>query len=53
MEDLKTIESKHFEASLEKINSTLPADIVKQYEKMSNDLIKSRNIKESREELYR
>ena len=53
MKDLNKIENKHFEAALEKINSTLPVDIIEQYEKMSNDLIKSRNIKESREDLYR
>jgi transitional endoplasmic reticulum ATPase len=53
MEELKTIENKHFEFALSKIKSTLPREIIQKYENMAKEITESRNIKESQTDLYR
>ncbi|MFX1237557.1 MAG: CDC48 family AAA ATPase [Promethearchaeota archaeon] len=53
MKDLETIEKKHFEKALEKITSTLPREIVESYDSMSKELMSSRNIRDSKPDLYR
>ncbi len=53
MEELKTIENKHFEFALNKIKSTLPREIIEKYENMAKQITESRNIKESQTDLYR
>ncbi len=53
MEDLEKIENKHFEFSLSKIKSTLPKSVIDKYENMAKDITESRNIKESKDDLYR
>ncbi len=53
MTDLEKIENRHFETALEKINSTLPIDIVESYDNMSKELMSSRNIRESKPDFYR
>ena len=52
-EKLEKIELKHFEAALEKINSTLPKSIIEQYDTMTQEILRTRNIRESKEDLYR
>ncbi len=51
--NLEKIEKKHFDYALSKINSTLPKEIIEKYESMANEITKSRNIKESKADLYR
>ena len=51
--DLEKIEYRHFEAALEKINSTLPREIIEQYDVITKQLMRTRNIRESKEDLYR
>jgi transitional endoplasmic reticulum ATPase len=53
MEDITTIEAKHFEEALLKINSTLPPEIVQKYEEMAKIITVSRNIKETSADLYK
>ncbi|MFX1273552.1 MAG: CDC48 family AAA ATPase [Promethearchaeota archaeon] len=52
-EKLEKIELRHFETALDKITSTLPKSIIEQYDTMTQDLIRTRNIRESKEDLYR
>jgi transitional endoplasmic reticulum ATPase len=51
--DLEEIEQRHFDYALSKINSTLPNEIIEKYEKMAKEITKSRNIQESKADLYR
>ncbi|MEJ2250427.1 MAG: CDC48 family AAA ATPase [Candidatus Lokiarchaeota archaeon] len=53
MENLDVIEKRHFNQALEKIQSTLPQDIVDRYEQMAKHITKSRNIKEPTVDLYK
>jgi len=53
MENLETIKNKHFEFALSKIKSTLPKTMIEKYENMAKEIIGSRNIKESKADLYR
>ena len=53
MTDLKTIENKYFEYALTKIKSTLPREIIEKYYNMAKQITESRNIKESKADLYR
>jgi len=53
LNNLEKIEKKHFDYALSKINSTLPKEIIEKYENMANEITKSRNIKESKADLYR
>jgi len=53
MEKFDKIKNKHFEFALTKIKSTLPKEIVDSYEVMAKQITKSRNIKESKADLYR
>jgi len=53
MENLEKIESKHFQFALSKIKSTLPKSLIEKYENMAKDITESRNIKESKDDLYR
>ncbi|MFX0003012.1 MAG: CDC48 family AAA ATPase [Candidatus Hodarchaeota archaeon] len=51
--NLEKIEKKHFEFAISKINSTLPNEIIEKYENMAKEITKSRNIQESKADLYR
>ena len=53
MENLDTIENKHFEFALSKIKSTLPGEIIQRYESMAKEITESRNIKESQADFYK
>ncbi|MHA2430438.1 MAG: CDC48 family AAA ATPase [Promethearchaeota archaeon] len=53
MENLDTIENKHFEFALNKIKSTLPGEIIQRYESMAKEITESRNIKESQADFYK
>ena len=53
MTELETIENKHFEFALSKIKSTLPREIIERYDNMAKQITESRNIKESKADLYR
>ncbi len=53
MEDIDTIENKHFEFALNKIKSTLPGEIIQRYESMAKEITESRNIKESQADFYK
>jgi len=53
LNDLEKIEQKHFDFALSKINSTLPNEIIEKYESMAKEITKSRNIQESKADLYR
>jgi transitional endoplasmic reticulum ATPase len=53
LNDLEKIEQKHFDFALSKINSTLPKEVIEKYENMAKDITKSRNIQESKADLYR
>jgi hypothetical protein len=53
MENLEKIEKKHFEFALSKIKSTLPKSVIEKYENMAKMITESRNIKESKDDLYR
>ena len=53
MTELEKIEKKHFEFALSKIKSTLPKEIIEKYENMAKQITESRNIKESKADLYR
>ena len=53
MENLEKIMNKHFEFALTKIKSTLPKTMIEKYENMAKEIIGSRNIKESKADLYR
>jgi transitional endoplasmic reticulum ATPase len=53
MENIKNIENKHFEFALSKIKSTLPKSVIQKYENMAKQITESRNIKESKADLYR
>ncbi|MFX1378831.1 MAG: CDC48 family AAA ATPase [Promethearchaeota archaeon] len=53
MTNLERIEQKDFDFALGKINSTLPKDILEKYENMAKEITKSRNIQESKADLYR
>ncbi|MFX1316018.1 MAG: CDC48 family AAA ATPase [Promethearchaeota archaeon] len=50
---LKEIKKKYFDFSLSKINSTLPREIIDRYENMAKQITESRNIKESKADLYK
>ncbi|MFW9970543.1 MAG: CDC48 family AAA ATPase [Candidatus Odinarchaeota archaeon] len=53
MTELEKIEQKHFDFALSKINSTLPKEVIEKYENMAKEITKSRNIQESKADLYR
>ncbi len=53
MAELEKIENKHFEFALSKIKSTLPRDIIEKYYNLAKEITESRNIKESKADLYR
>ncbi|MFX0022058.1 MAG: CDC48 family AAA ATPase [Candidatus Hermodarchaeota archaeon] len=53
LNDLERIEQKHFDFALSKINSTLPKEIIEKYMNMAKEITKSRNIQESKADLYR
>lgn len=53
MENIKKIENKHFEFALSKIKSTLPRAVIERYENMAKQITESRNIKDSKADLYR
>jgi len=53
MKDLEKIENKHFEFALSKIKSTLPKEVIERYENLAKQITESRNIKESKADLYR
>ncbi|TET58570.1 MAG: AAA family ATPase [Promethearchaeota archaeon] len=53
MMELEKIENKHFEFALSKIKSTLPRDIIERYYNLAKEITESRNIKESKADLYR
>ncbi len=53
MEKLEKIEKKHFEFALLKIKSTLPQEIIEKYKNMAKQITESRNISESKTDLYR
>ncbi|MHA2006005.1 MAG: CDC48 family AAA ATPase [Promethearchaeota archaeon] len=53
MAELEKIENKYFEFALSKIKSTLPKEIVDRYEHLAKQITESRNIKESKADLYR
>ncbi len=53
MENLEKIENKHFEFALSKIKSTLPRSVIERYENMAKQITESRNIKDSKDDLYR
>lgn len=53
MENLEKIEKKHFEFALSKIKSTLPKSVIEKYENMAKQITESRNIKDSKDDLYR
>ena len=53
MNELEKIENKHFEFALSKIKSTLPRDILEKYANLAREITESRNIKESKADLYR
>ncbi|MHA1490644.1 MAG: CDC48 family AAA ATPase [Promethearchaeota archaeon] len=53
MEKLEKIENKHFEFALLKIKSTLPKEIIEKYKNMAKQITESRNISESKTDLYR
>ncbi|MFX0041048.1 MAG: AAA family ATPase, partial [Candidatus Heimdallarchaeota archaeon] len=51
--NLEKIEKKDFDFAISKINSTLPKEIIEKYENMAKEITKSRNIQESKADLYR
>ncbi len=53
MEELDTIEKRHFETALLKIKSTLSRDIIERYEKIAKKVTESRNIKEPSADIYK
>jgi transitional endoplasmic reticulum ATPase len=53
LNDLKEIELKHFEYALKKIKSTLPKEVIDRYENMAKQITESRNIQESKADLYK
>jgi len=53
LDNLERIEQKHFDFALSKINSTLPIEILEKYKNMAKEITKSRNIQESKADLYR
>jgi transitional endoplasmic reticulum ATPase len=53
MNELETIEQKHFDFALSKINSTLPKEIIEKYMSIAKEITKSRNIQETKADLYR
>ncbi|MFX1410403.1 MAG: CDC48 family AAA ATPase [Promethearchaeota archaeon] len=53
LNNLKEIKKKYFDFALSKINSTLPREIIDRYENMAKQITESRNIKESKADLYK
>jgi transitional endoplasmic reticulum ATPase len=53
LDNLERIEQKHFDFALSKINSTLPKEVIEKYMNMAKEITKSRNIQESKADLYR
>ena len=53
MEALEKIENKHFEFALLKIKSTIPKEVTEKYESIAKQITETRNIKESKSDLYR
>ena len=53
MENIEYVKNKHFEFALSKIKSTLPKNIIERYDSMAKEITESRNIKESKDDLYR
>ena len=47
LEKLDKIEKKHFDHAISKIKSTLPKEVVENYERLAKQITESRNIRES------
>ena len=52
-EKFDKVKQKHFDFALNKIKSTLPADIIQKYKEMAKSITESRNIKENSADLYK
>ena len=53
LNDLEKIEQRHFDFALSKINSTLSKEVIEKYVNMAREITQSRNIQESKADLYR
>ncbi len=53
MDALEKIENKHFEFALSKIKSTIPKEVTEKYESIAKQITETRNIKDSKSDLYR
>ncbi|TXT64709.1 MAG: Cell division cycle protein [Promethearchaeota archaeon] len=53
MDELETIEFRHFQNALKKIKSSLTESLISQYEKMAKKITESRNIREPSADLYK
>ncbi|MHA1285137.1 MAG: CDC48 family AAA ATPase, partial [Promethearchaeota archaeon] len=53
LEKFEKVKNKHFELALQKIKSTLPAEIIKHYEELAKQITESRNIKEAAADFYK
>jgi transitional endoplasmic reticulum ATPase len=53
MEDIDTIENRHFQAAIKKIKSSLTQSLIANYEKMAKKITESRNIREPSADLYK
>jgi len=53
LDNLKEIKQKYFDFALSKIKSTLPKEVIERYENMAKKITESRNITESKSDLYR
>ncbi|KKN46424.1 hypothetical protein LCGC14_0673010 [marine sediment metagenome] len=53
MDAIEKIENKHFEFALLKIKSTIPKEVTEKYESIAKQITETRNIKESKSDLYR
>ncbi len=53
LDKLKEIKQKYFDFALSKIKSTLPKEVIERYENMAKKITESRNITESKSDLYR
>ncbi|MHA1757429.1 MAG: CDC48 family AAA ATPase, partial [Promethearchaeota archaeon] len=53
LEKFEKVKNKHFELALQKIKSTLPAEVIKHYEELAKQITESRNIKEAAADFYK
>ncbi|MFX0043072.1 MAG: CDC48 family AAA ATPase [Candidatus Hodarchaeota archaeon] len=53
LDKLKEIPQKYFDFALSKIKSSLPQEVIERYENMAKQITESRNITESKADLYR